>query len=193
MGGGSTDIDDALYLGAYLALPCLGIFSFKGPGGIVLGVGIVGAVSQDAPDILSIPILSTEKIMTNALPSSAATRAVIERHWKLANERNWQEFALLLATDLQYHTPMTRERIHSGAGYLDLFVTWPGNWRAEIEELICEEGKAACRITFLSDGESMTGISFFTLSTQGQITSVTEFWPEPYEPPARMSMHMLRY
>lgn len=49
MDGGSTDIGDALYLGAYLALPCLGIFSFKGPGGIVLGVGIVGAVSQDSP------------------------------------------------------------------------------------------------------------------------------------------------
>lgn len=125
--------------------------------------------------------------------STTATRAAIEKHWKLGNERKWQEFAQLLATDLQYHTPQTRERIQSGAGYLDMFVTWPGEWQAEIEELICEQFKAVCRIKFSIGGESMTGISFFTLSAQGKIESVTEYWPESYEPPARVSKHMIRY
>jgi hypothetical protein len=32
--------------------------------------------------------------------------------------------------------------------------------------------------------EEMYGISFFTGGEDGRISAITDFWPEPYEPPA---------
>jgi hypothetical protein len=125
--------------------------------------------------------------------TSGTTRRVIQAHWQLANTRQWNAFARLLAPDLAYHVPQTRERIHSGAGYLDLFVTWPGAWTADIEALLCDDQQAVCRVAFRVGDEVMTGISFFVLSSQGLIAEVTDYWPEPYEPPPRASRHLVRY
>jgi hypothetical protein len=124
---------------------------------------------------------------------SGHTRTLIQRHWSLANQRAWPAFAALLADDLKYEVPQTRERIDSGAGYLDLFSTWPGDWRADVRELVCDGPKAVCRIDFCVDGQVMTGISFFTLNAGGRIAEVVDYWPEPYEPPPRSSRHMRRY
>jgi hypothetical protein len=33
--------------------------------------------------------------------------------------------------------------------------------------------------------DTATGISFFTLNAQGLIVEVTDWWPDPYEPPER--------
>jgi hypothetical protein len=123
--------------------------------------------------------------------SAEATRAVIDRHWRLANERDWRAFGELLHPELRYDVPQTREYIEGGVGYLDLFATWPGDWRARIRDLVCEEGKAVCVIDFLVGEEAMTGISLFEVEA-GRIVKVTDWWPEPYEPPPRASEHMKR-
>lgn len=117
---------------------------------------------------------------------TAATRTLIQRHWALANARDWDAFADLLHPGLRYEVPQTREYIESGAGYLEMFRTWPGAWTAQIRELVCEAGRAVCIIDFLVDGETMTGISVFGLDGE-RIASVTDYWPAPYEPPARVT------
>jgi len=119
------------------------------------------------------------------MPSSAATRQVLERHWALANARHWDEFATLLAPGLRYEVPQTREFAEGAGAYLELFRTWPGDWRAEVQELLCEGPRAVCRIDFHVDGQVMTGIGFFTLDEQGRLTEAIDWWPEPYEPPPR--------
>jgi len=112
------------------------------------------------------------------------TRALIQRHWALANARQWDEFARLLAPDLQYDVPQTREYIESGPGYLEMFRTWPGDWRATVTQLVCDGDKAVCVIDFDVDAQRMTGISVFELRA-GLVARVTDYWPEPYEPPPR--------
>ena len=119
------------------------------------------------------------------------TRALIQTHWKLANARDWSEFADLLHPKLIYEVPQTREYIDGGQGYLEMFSTWPGDWAASIKHLVCEEAKAVCVIDFVVGAEVMTGISIFELNN-GLITKVTDYWPEPYEPPARVTPHMKR-
>jgi predicted ester cyclase len=121
------------------------------------------------------------------------TREIIEAHWRSANGRDWDTFAALLDPDLVYEVPQTRERARGAAGYRDVFCTWPGDWRADIQELVCEPTAAVCRVDFVVDGTTMTGISFFRLSAAGLITRVTDYWPEPYEPPPRASRFMERY
>lgn len=122
---------------------------------------------------------------------SQQTRSLILQHWELANARRWSEFSRLLHPALQYEVPQTREYVESGPGYLEMFSTWPGDWNATIKHLVCEEEKAICIIDFLVGGEAMTGISVFELSGQ-LISRVTDYWPEPYEPPLRSTSSMKR-
>ena len=118
---------------------------------------------------------------------------MIERHWSTANDRDWDAFAALLEPDLLYEVPQTRERIRGADGYLDFFRTWPGDWRVRILRLVCEPGSAACLVDFTDGGGTMTGISFFRLSARNRIAQVTDYWPEPYEPPPRASRFVERY
>ena len=119
------------------------------------------------------------------------TRATILQHWELANARNWSEFKKLLADDLTYEVPQTREYIDSGNGYFEMFRTWPGDWRATIQHLVCEGDRAICVIDFDVGEDKMTGISIFELRS-GRLAKVTDYWPAPYEPPVRETPHMKR-
>lgn len=121
----------------------------------------------------------------------AGTRGLVLRHWATANARDWAGFRALLADDLAYEVPQTREHIDSGEGYLEMFRTWPGPWSAQIEHLVCEGEKAVCVIAFVVGTTRMTGISVFE-AEQGRLKRVTDYWPEPYEPPARHTPHMKR-
>lgn len=72
-----------------------------------------------------------------------------------------------------------------------MFSTWPGDWRATVKELVCEEAKGVCIVSFAVGSESTTGISVFELAA-GRIVKVVDYWPEPYEPPPRARKHMKR-
>ena len=119
------------------------------------------------------------------------TRSIMLKHWELANARRWEEFKTLLHSDLQYEVPQTREYIESGEGYFEMFRTWPGDWKATIKHLVCEELKAVCAIDFAVNNEVMTGISIVTLS-DGKIIKLIEYWPESYEPPPRATVWLKR-
>lgn len=122
---------------------------------------------------------------------SEQTRKLIQAHWDLANARDWSKFAQLLHPALLYEAPQTREYIEGGPGYLDMFVTWPGDWKASVKLFVCETTKAVSWIDFAVGSEVMTGISIFEVN-DGLITKVTDFWPEAYEPPPRVSPHLKR-
>lgn len=120
------------------------------------------------------------------------TQSLIQAHWISANARDWAAFAELLHPSLRYEVPQTREYIDGARGYLDMFRTWPGDWTAQVKHLVCEEVKAICVIDFIATGEdTATGISIFEV-TEGLVSKVTDYWPDPYEPPPRQTMHMKR-
>jgi hypothetical protein len=75
---------------------------------------------------------------------------------------------------------------------MDMFCTWPGDWKAIIKSLICEENKAVCIIDFVVGSKVEVGISVFELAN-ARIVAVTDYWPETYEPPTRQSAYMKRH
>ena len=97
----------------------------------------------------------------------------------------------MLHRSLRYEVPQTREYIDSGAGYVEMFRTWPGEWTVQVTQLVCEADKAICIVDFIVDGQTMTGISTFDVA-QGLLVAVTDYWPEPYEPPPRATPQMKR-
>lgn len=122
---------------------------------------------------------------------SEVTRALVKRHWDTANQRSWTEFSFLLHPNLRYELPQTREYIESGLGYLEMFRTWPGDWHGTVRQLVCEDHKAVCFVDFTVGGQVTTGISIFEFE-DNKIVRVTDYWPDPYEPPARHTPHMKR-
>jgi SnoaL-like domain len=118
-------------------------------------------------------------------------REIVESHWRLANSRDWAAFGGLLSPGLRYEVPQTREYIDGGAGYLDMFATWPGDWRAVIRQLVVDERTAVSIIDFNVGDETMTGISVFEVQ-DGKIVKVTDYWPQAYEPAPRVSSHLKR-
>ena len=118
-------------------------------------------------------------------------RAAVQAHWQHANAREWALFAALLHPALQYRTPQTREAIDGREGYVDMFVTWPGDWQARVRHLVCEGTQAVCVFDFVIGEKVETGISVIEFE-DGLARHITEWWPAPYEPPPRASPHMKR-
>jgi len=111
-------------------------------------------------------------------------RKTVERFWAAAEARDWDAFARTLAEDVVYTLPQTRERISGRERYVQFNREYPGDWHLRIERMVAEPGQVVSRLRFTVGLEEMYGISFFTTDGSGLIVAITDFWPEPYEPPA---------
>jgi hypothetical protein len=60
---------------------------------------------------------------------------------------------------------------------------YPGEWHLRPVRLVAEDDHAALWISFEVAGERMDGIGFFTV-TAGLVSRISDFWPQPYDPPA---------
>ncbi|MFE5814019.1 nuclear transport factor 2 family protein [Streptomyces sp. NPDC056479] len=108
-------------------------------------------------------------------------RKTVERFWAAAEARDWDTFAGTLAEDVVYTLPQTRERISGRERYVQFNREYPGDWHLQIERMVAEPGQVVTWLRFTVGLEEMYGISFFTGTER--IGSITDFWPEPYEPP----------
>ncbi|WP_240436653.1 nuclear transport factor 2 family protein [Streptomyces sporangiiformans] len=120
-------------------------------------------------------------------------RKTVERYWAAAEARDWAAFADTLAEDVVYTLSQTRERIRGREKYVQFNREYPGDWRLRIERIVAEPGHVVTWVHFTVGLEEMYGISFFTEDGEGRILSVTDFWPEPYEPPAGREHLVERY
>jgi len=103
--------------------------------------------------------------------------------WAAAEARDWSAFGALLADDVVYELPQSRERIRGKATYLRFNVEYPGEWQLTVRRVVGERGQAATWCDFVTDGEPGEALTFFEFGETGLITTITEFWPEPYDPP----------
>jgi ketosteroid isomerase-like protein len=118
---------------------------------------------------------------------------IVSRYWAAAGARDWAAFGALLAGDVVYELPQTRERIEGRADVVRFNEEYPGDWRLVGVRVIGEGRGAASWITLVAAGEEATGLSFFELTDDGVIGRITDFWPEPYEPPAGREHLVQRY
>ncbi len=111
-------------------------------------------------------------------------RGTVERFWAAAEAREWSAFADTLAEDVVYDLPQTRERISGRDRYVRFNREYPGDWHVRIERIVAEPGQVVTWIHVTAGLEEMYAVSFFTGDGSGRISAITDFWPEPYEPPA---------
>ncbi|MFC9913811.1 nuclear transport factor 2 family protein [Streptomyces sp. NPDC127197] len=111
-------------------------------------------------------------------------RKTVERFWATAEARDWDAFAETLAEDVVYTLPQTREKISGRDRFVQFYKEYPGDWHLRTERLVAEPDHVVSWIHATVGPEEMYAISFFTFTGDGRIDSITDFWPEPYEPPA---------
>lgn len=124
--------------------------------------------------------------MTTAHEAAAA-------YWAAIDRRDWAALGALLAEDVVYDLPQTRERIRGREPYLRFNREYPGDWEVAVERVLGEGVRAATWARFRVGGAEQSALTFLDLDRDGMIAAVTEFWPEPYEPPPGREHLVERY
>jgi SnoaL-like domain len=118
-----------------------------------------------------------------------STGAVVSAYWAAAEARDWEAFGRLLADDVRYEAPMSRERVSGKAAYLRFNAEgFPGDWHLAVQRIVADDVSAASWIQMTDRGEIYPGLTFFEIA-DGLVTSITDFWPEAAEPaPSRVHL-----
>jgi ketosteroid isomerase-like protein len=115
----------------------------------------------------------------------------IETYFQTLNARDWTGFAAILHPDVVYELPQTRERVRGREAYLDFNITFPGDWTIQVSRVTADDVLGAAEIVLRVDAQIMPAVVFFEF-TDGLIARVTDYWPESYEPPVRISKFIER-
>ena len=123
-----------------------------------------------------------------------STRALVSAYWAAAEARDWGAFGRLLAEDVVYEAPMSHERVSGKNAYLRFNAEgFDYDWHLTVIRIVGEGRHAASWTEFTTAEGPLTGLCFFDLSEDGLITTITDFWPEPYELPAGRAHLVERY
>lgn len=112
------------------------------------------------------------------------TRETVESFWATLEARDWTAFAAVLADDVVYEMPQTRERIRGRDSYLRFNVEYLGDWHLTPRRILVDGDEAACWVDARVGDEPMFAIAFLRVTADGRVREVVDVWPEPYEPPA---------
>jgi ketosteroid isomerase-like protein len=122
--------------------------------------------------------------MQQAAGAGQAGRVVAD-YWAAAEARDWAAFGALLADDVVYEAPQTREQVRGREAYIRFNAEgFPGDWHVAVQRIVSQDRAAVSMIQFSQEGTSQPGLCFFDLAEDGRIERITDFWPDPYEAPA---------
>src|ERR1035438_10620528 len=78
---------------------------------------------------------------------------VVADYWAAAEARDWTAFGALLAGDVVYEAPQTRERVNGREAYIRFNSEgFPGDWHLAVERIVSQDRAVVSMIQF-SEGE----------------------------------------
>jgi hypothetical protein len=99
-------------------------------------------------------------------------------------QRDWEALSSLLAEDVVYEMPQTRERIRGRPAFLQFNMEYPGDWHLQARRVVADGRHAAAWIDARVGPEHQDVCVWFELSEHGLITRITDYWPDEYDPPS---------
>jgi len=119
---------------------------------------------------------------------------VVAAYWDAAEARDWEAFGALLADDVLYRGPQTREQVRGRDPYIRFNVEgFAYDWHLTVQRIAGEGRHAASWIEFTGPDGTQPGLCFFDLDADGKIAQITDFWPDPYDLPATRAHLVERY
>jgi ketosteroid isomerase-like protein len=114
---------------------------------------------------------------------TAQTRRIALAYIENLENRDWSGLTALLADDVVYETPQTRERIRGRPAFLQFNIEYPGDWHLRVRRVVADGRLAALWLDVRVGAERQDACVWVELDEQGRISRVTDYWPEPYDPP----------
>jgi hypothetical protein len=109
--------------------------------------------------------------------------SLVRRFIETLEGRDWASFSELLTPEVVYELPQTRERIRGRDAYVEFNREYPGDWHLRLKVVISDDANGVAWFDWrVGPGESGDGVAFFSFEGD-RISKVTDFWPEPYDPP----------
>ncbi len=111
------------------------------------------------------------------------TRQLIERFLATLENRDWAGFAAVLHPEVVYEIPQSRERIRSRDRYVQFNQEYPGDWHVSPTQILADGDAGVARFEWrVGDSPVEEAFVFFGVR-DGLLATVTDFWPESYDPP----------
>jgi len=109
----------------------------------------------------------------------------VREYWRLMATNDFASVAAVLAPEFVLEWPQSNERIRGAANFARMNAEYPshGPWRFEVHRIVASQEAAVSDVGVTDGVQSARALSFFTVS-QGKVTRLVEFWPEPYAAPA---------
>jgi len=110
---------------------------------------------------------------------------VVREYWRLMATNDFAAVAAVLAPEFVLEWPQSNERIRGAANFVRMNAEYPshGPWRFEVHRIVASQTTAVSDVGVTDGVQTGRALSFFTMS-QGKISRLLEFWPEPYAAPA---------
>lgn len=119
---------------------------------------------------------------------------VIAAYWTAAEARHWDAFGALVAEDIVYRNPQSREQVRGRTAYIRFNAEgFAYEWHIAVQRIVGAGQHAASWIEVTGRDGTEQGLCFFDLGDDGLITQITDFWPEPYELPVSRAHLVERY
>ena len=119
---------------------------------------------------------------------------VVAAYWAAAEARDWAAFGALLADDVLYRGPQTREQVRGRDAYVRFNVEgFTYDWHITVQRITGEGQHAASWVEFTGPDGPQPGLCFFDLDDDNKIAQITDFWPDPYDLPATRAHLVERY
>ena len=111
------------------------------------------------------------------------TRQIATDYIDRLERRDWPALTALLAADVTYELPQTRERIRGRDPFLRFNIEFPGDWHLAIRRVVAEGRDAALWLDVRVGAEQQDACVWLEVSDEGLITRIVDYWPEAYDPP----------
>jgi ketosteroid isomerase-like protein len=120
-------------------------------------------------------------------PATGTCAEVVRRYVETLEARDWDAWTALLDPDVVYEVPQSRERVRGRERYLRFNREYPEGWHLRVKQLVADgspvHGHGVLWLAArMGDAAEEDAVVFLTVAG-GLVTRVTDFWPEPYDPP----------
>lgn len=108
---------------------------------------------------------------------------LIREFWRRMNRNDFAHAAELCAEHLALEWPQSGERIRGRKNFALVNEHYPANgpWRFTVRRVAADELGGASDVEVTDGVVSARAVSFFEIQGH-EITNITEYWPDPFEP-----------
>lgn len=110
----------------------------------------------------------------------------VRRFFALLEARDWAALRPLVADDLVYEVPQTRERVRGRGAWLRFCAELAGDWHLAVERVVVDPAAGEAAVVLLASlhGEALDNVAWLSFDGTGHVSRFVDRWPEAYEPPA---------